>query len=150
MKNKQLTTYYMQTKPLVIERTYNAPVSKVWDAITNVEKMRQWYFDLEDFKPQVGFSFEFSAACDGISYLHTCKVTEVESGKKISYSWKYKEYEGDSHVTWELFPDGETTKLVLTHKGLETFPPLKDFTRESFTGGWTHFLGTALKGFLEN
>lgn len=140
----------MQTKPLVIERTYNASINKVWDAITNADKMRQWYFDLEDFKPQVGFKFEFSAACDGVSYLHLCEVTEVEPGKKISYSWKYKEHPGGSYVTWELFHEGDSTKLVLTHKGLETFPALKDFTRDSFTGGWNHFLGTALKEFLEN
>lgn len=140
----------MQTKPLVIERTYNASINKVWDAITNADKMRQWYFDLEDFKPQVGFKFEFSATCDGVSYLHLCEITEVESGKKISYSWKYKEHPGDSYVTWELFPEGDSTRLVLTHKGLETFPALKDFTRDSFTGGWNHFLGTALKEFLEN
>lgn len=140
----------MQTKPLVIERNYNAPVSKVWDAITNVDKMRQWYFDLEDFKPQIGFTFQFYGECDGEKYLHFCEVTEVESGRKITYSWKYRDYPGESYVTWELFPEGDTTKLVLTHKGLETFPALKDFTRGSFTEGWTHFLATALKSFLEN
>lgn len=140
----------MQTKPLVIERTYNAPVNKVWDAITNVNNMREWYFDLEDFKPEIGFTFEFIGECEGVKYLHLCEVTEVESGTKITYSWKYRDYPGSSYVTWELFPEGDSTKLILTHKGLDTFPPHKDFTRESFTGGWTHFLGTALKKFLEN
>lgn len=139
----------MQKQPLIIERTYNATADKVWSAITDVSKMRQWYFELKEFKPEVGFTFEFSAECDGVSYLHTCEVTEVTEGEKIKYSWKYKDYEGMSYVIWELFPEGENTKLILTHTGLETFPPHKDFTKESFTEGWTHFLGVALRNYLE-
>lgn len=139
----------MQKQPLIIERTYNAPAEKVWSAITDASKMRQWYFDLEEFKPVVGFTFEFSAECEGVHYLHTCEVTEVKDCEKITYSWKYRDYPGMSYVTWELFPDGEKTRLVLTHTGLETFPPHKDFTRESFTGGWTYFLGEALTKYLE-
>lgn len=135
--------------PLVIERTYNAPSEKVWRAITDVEQMRQWYFKLDDFKPEVGFTFEFSGQSDCGDYAHFCEVTEVEDGRKITYSWSYKDYEGMSHVSWELFPEGDKTRLVLTHTGLETFPPLKDFTRESFTGGWTYFVHDALRKFLE-
>lgn len=136
--------------PLVIERTYNAPTEKVWRAITDVEQMRQWYFKLDDFKPEVGFTFEFSGQSDCGDYVHFCEVTEVEDGRKITYSWSYKDYEGMSHVSWELFPEGDKTRLVLTHTGLETFPPLKDFTRDSFTGGWTYFVHDALRKFLES
>jgi uncharacterized protein YndB with AHSA1/START domain len=135
--------------PLIIERTYNAPQEKVWRAITDVGQMRRWYFDLEDFRPEAGFTFEFSGQGDCGDYVHFCEVTEVEDGRKITYSWSYKDYEGMSYVTWELFPEGDKTRLVLTHTGLETFPPLKDFTRDSFTGGWTHFVHDALRKFLE-
>jgi len=139
----------MEKQPLVMERTYNAPVDKVWRAITDVGQMRQWYFNLDDFKPEVGFTFEFSGQSDCGDYLHFCEVTEVVDGRKITYSWSYKDYEGMSYVSWELFPEGEMTRLVLTHAGLETFPPMKDFTRESFSGGWTYFVHDALKKFLE-
>ena len=40
----------MNTEPFVIERTYSTPVDKVWQAITDKDKMRQWYFDLKEFK----------------------------------------------------------------------------------------------------
>ena len=49
----------MKTEPFVIERTYNVSIDKVWQAITDKEKMKQWYFDLSDFKPEVGFEFTF-------------------------------------------------------------------------------------------
>ncbi|WP_417356371.1 SRPBCC family protein [Flavobacterium sp.] len=138
------------TKPLVMERTYNASVERVWSAITDVEKMRQWYFNLESFEARVGFKFQFAASCDDKEiYVHLCEVTEVEEGKKITYSWKYEDREGISYVTWELLPEGNKTKLILTHRGLETFPAHENFTRDSFNGGWTHFLGT-LQDYVEN
>jgi hypothetical protein len=56
---------------------------------------------------------------------------------------------GESHVTWELIPEGGKTKVKLTHAGLDTFPKHPDFARENFVKGWTHIVGTSLKGFVE-
>ncbi|HQW02016.1 MAG TPA: SRPBCC domain-containing protein, partial [Saprospiraceae bacterium] len=49
----------MSFPPFIIERTLNAPIDRVWQAITNKSQMKQWYFDLADFKAEVGFQFEF-------------------------------------------------------------------------------------------
>jgi len=40
----------MNREPLVIERTYNTTVEKVWKAITDKDEMKHWYFDLEEFR----------------------------------------------------------------------------------------------------
>ena len=140
----------MQTNPFTIERTFNAPIDTVWQAITDKKKMKQWYFDLAGFKPEVGFEFSFEAGEEGKPYLHLCKVTEVIAGKKITYSWRYDGYEGNSFVTFELFQEGDKTRLKLTHKGLETFPASNpDLARENFAAGWEQIIGTSLKEFLE-
>ena len=139
----------MSAQPFVIDRIYNAPVERVWQAITDNNKMKEWYFDIPDFKPEVGFEFTFDGGSEEKTYVHLCKVIEVIEGKKLSHTWRYKDYEGDSVVTWELFPEGDKTRLVLTHTGLETFPPLKDFARESFTAGWTEIVGRMLKEYVE-
>lgn len=137
-------------EPFVIEQTYNAPVEHVWDAITNNEKMKEWYFTLEDFKAEVGFKFTFNGGSKEKTYTHLCEVTEVFPGKKLTHSWTYDGYPGESFVTWELFDKGDNkTRLRLTHTGLETFPAEKDFARESFAMGWTFITGTSLKGYLE-
>jgi len=133
----------------VIERVYEAPVRKVWEAITDNAKMQQWYFKLEDFKAEVGFTFEFAAENEGIKYLHKCVVTEVAPERKLSYSWRYEDYPGDSLVTFELFPEGDKTKIRLTHEGLESFPDLRDFKRASFAAGWNEIIGKILKKFVE-
>jgi uncharacterized protein YndB with AHSA1/START domain len=137
--------------PFEIERTYNAPIAKVWKAITDKEDMKQWYFKLDEFKPEVGFEFRFSGGPDeGPQYLHVCEITEVVPLKKLSYSWVYDGYEGKSLVTFELFDEGAKTRLKLTHAGLETFPAdNKDFAKENFAAGWTDIIGNLLKEFVE-
>lgn len=140
----------METKPLQIERTYDASVEKVWSALTDPEKMKQWYFDVPMFRPEVGNEFTFrGCADDEVEYIHLCKVTAAEENKKIAYTWKYRDYPGQSEVSFELFPENGKTRLVLTHAGLETFPDTADFRRENFSEGWTHFTG-ALAEFLTN
>ena len=138
--------------PFVIERSYKAPRKKVWRAITNRDDMKQWYFDLPEFKPEVGFEFEFTGGKeDGIQYLHRCKITEVVPERKLTYSWRYEGYEGISYVTFELFDEGEkNTRLKLTHAGLETFPKTNpDLDKKNFAAGWTDIIGKHLKGFVE-
>ena len=137
--------------PFTIERTYNAPIEKVWSAITDKDQMKKWYFDLPSFKPVVGFEFRFyGQGHKGEQYLHLCKVTQVVPGKKIAYSWRYDKYEGVSEVSFELFAEGDKTRLKLSHEGLETFPANNpDFAKQSFSDGWTMLIGTLLKDFVE-
>ena len=140
----------MKNEPFVIERTLNAPPQKVWEAITDRDKMKQWYFDIADFKPELGFEFTFTGGSEEKTYVHLCKVTKVDPGKTLQYSWRYQDYPGNSFVTFELFPEGNATRLKLTHEGLETFPTdNKDFARESFSAGWTYIIGTSIKEFVE-
>jgi len=139
----------METAPFVIERTYNAPADKVWQAITDKDKMKQWYFDLKEFKPEVGFEFQFTGGPPEKTYLHLCRITEVIPGKKLTHTWKYDGYAGESFVTFELFAEGDKTRLKLTHAGLETFPAEPDFARNNFEMGWTDIIGRSLKEYLE-
>jgi len=135
--------------PLITESTYNAPVDIVWQAITDREQMKQWYFDIESFKPEVGFEFTFKGENEGRVYIHLCKITELIPGRKLKHSWRYQDYEGISYVTFELFPEEDKTRIKLTHEGLESFPTLPDFARNNFKEGWTMIIGTLLKDFVE-
>jgi uncharacterized protein YndB with AHSA1/START domain len=143
------TTKTNLTEAVVIERTFNAAVARVWEALTDADEMRVWYFDLKEFKPEVGFEFEFTVEHEGTRYHHLCKITEVIPQKKIAYTWRYAGEEGDSLVTFELFPEGDKTRLKLTHEGLETFPKLPAFARTNFEKGWTEIIGSSLKQYVE-
>ena len=126
----------MDKQAIIIERTYKASLEKVWQAITDQDQMKQWYFDLDDFKAVVGFEFKFPGeGVTGEKYMHLCKITEVIPHKKLQYSWRYENYEGNSLVTFELFEEGEQTRLKLTHSGVETFPQDNpDFSKEEEPG----------------
>lgn len=141
----------MNNQPIVLEQIYNAPIIKVWQAITDLDEMRKWYFDLAEFKAEVGFKFQFYGGKDPeTQYLHLCEVTEVIPGKKLTYSWRYDGYPGNSFVTFELFKQEDKTSFRLTHRGLETLSAgSSDFARENFVEGWTHFVNTALKDYLK-
>ena len=145
-----MTTKNNLAEAVVIERTFRAPIARVWKAITDVEEMRRWYFDLKEFKPEVGFEFRFTVEHEGFTYEHQCKIKEVIPGKKLVYSWRYEGHEGDSLVTFELFADGGKTRLKLTHEGLETFPKTPSFARKNFMEGWTQIIGSSLKEFVES
>jgi len=144
-----MTTKHDLAEAVVIERTFNAPVGRVWKALTDVEEMRQWYFNLKQFKAEVGFEFDFVVEHEGTTYHHLCKVTEVIPEKKLAYTWRYKGHEGDSLVTFELFADGNKTRLKLTHTGIETFPKTPAYARKNFEAGWTTIIDSELKQFLE-
>lgn len=139
----------MKNEPFIIERELNAPIEKVWNAITDSNAMKQWYFDFKEFKPEVGFEFQFYGGTEDNQYLHLCRITEVVPGTKLAYSWRYDGYEGNSIVTFELFSEGNKTKIRLTHEGLDSFPAMPDFARENFAMGWTQIIGRSLKDYVE-
>jgi uncharacterized protein YndB with AHSA1/START domain len=138
-----------QEEAVVVERTLNAPIARVWKALTDANQMRQWYFDLKEFQPQVGFEFEFVVEHEGNRYHHLCQVTDVVPQKKIAYSWRYKGEPGDSLVTFELFAEGNKTRVKVTHTGIETFPRTPAYARKNFENGWTAIIGAELKQFVE-
>jgi uncharacterized protein YndB with AHSA1/START domain len=139
----------MKPEPFVIERLVNAPVEKVWKAITDKEQMKKWYFDIPEFKPEVGLEFTFDGSNENRTFTHLCKVIEVIPQQKLKHSWRYKDTEGESFVTWELKPEGNGTRVKLTHEGLETFPQNADFAKENFVAGWTDIVGKNIKEFVE-
>jgi uncharacterized protein YndB with AHSA1/START domain len=140
----------MDTTPFVIERVYHAPVQAVWEALTDPAKMKEWYFDIADFRAEPGFEFRFYGGDETTQYLHICTITDVIPFKKLRHTWTYEHIANVSYVTFELFEEGENTRVKLTHEGLEGFAGNgPSFARESFAAGWTDIIGRLLKEYVE-
>jgi uncharacterized protein YndB with AHSA1/START domain len=136
------------SQPLIVEKVINAPVDRVWAAITNHSEMSKWYFKMPAFEAKPGFEFTFEGGTKEQMFTHLCKVTEVIKNKKLQHTWSYKGYEGSSTVTWELTDMGGKTKVKLTHTGLETFGDNPNFARKNFEAGWNSIVGTNLPKYV--
>lgn len=137
--------------PIILEFEYNKPINDVWSAITETNKMKNWFFEqMEDFKPQVGYKTAFPVISGDRTFTHLWKVLAVEPNKKITTQWTYTEYIGEGHVTFLLDKVNEdTTKLTLINEVIADFPTdVPEFTRDSCTAGWNYFLGERLTAYL--
>jgi len=137
--------------PVIVEQSCKASLTQVWAAITEVERMTQWFFEnIEEFDPVVGFETKFLVQVEDRSYTHLWQLTEVISEAKITYDWSYEEYPGRGLVTFELSEEGDQTSVKLTNVVIEDFPDnIPEFTRENCIGGWEYFIGKRLKVYLE-
>jgi len=140
----------MKTK-VIQEYSYNASPEKIWNAITSKEEMKLWYFDLEEFRPEVGFEFRFWGGTEQRQYLHICIITEVIVGRKLCHTWSYHDIPGLTNLCFEISVEKDgNPKLKLSHTGFETFPADNpDLKVANFIEGWTAILGTSLKNYLE-
>ncbi len=136
-----------------LKRTYKAPIQLVWEAITDKERLKEWYFDFgKEWNLAVGYKFEWSAGPpDGEKWLHRGEIFEVVKNKKLSHTWEYPGYSGSSVLTWELVKlDEYNTEIVLTHFFKIPFDPTVEALRkENFVEGWNQLLNTGLVEYLE-
>lgn len=142
----------INSEPIIVEEIFNTNTATLWKAITNVDEMRQWFFEnIESFEAEVGFQTKFYVQSTERSFLHLWTITEVEPLKKIVYNWKYEDYPGNSFVYFELFEVKNGTKLRLTTKITEDFPTdIPEFKPESCKQGWEYFIQLRLKEFIEH
>jgi len=141
----------MSNQNVIVERIFDADIKLVWKALTVKELMKEWYIEVEEFKTIVGFKFEFWGGEKGDKqWKHLCEITEVVPEKKLTYSWKYKGYNGMSYVTFELFELTNGTNLKLTHSGVDSFPAgIPELAIHNFENGWNQAINDSLQEFLE-
>ena len=139
-------------EPIIVEQSFKKSVEIVWSAITDINQMPKWFFEnIPEFKPEHGFETSFVVQNEDRIFPHVWKVTEVVPHKLIRYSWRYDGYKGDSFLTMEIFEEGSSTRLKLTHTVTEDFEDgIPEFTRESGLQGWTYFIKENLVKYLDS
>jgi uncharacterized protein YndB with AHSA1/START domain len=116
---------FTSASTLKLQRTLPGPVERVWSYITDSELRKQW-LAAGLMNPEPGASFELVWRNDELSASAserpagfpeesraTCKVTEVEPLRRLSFSWP-----GVGEVTFELDPVGDEVVLTVTHSQL--------------------------------
>ncbi|TVX99692.1 SRPBCC family protein [Cohnella terricola] len=111
---------------------YNAPIEKVWAAVSTSEGIAAWFMP-NDFEPVVGHEFHLEAGPFGKS---PCKVTEIDPPNRLSFNWGK-----DWTLTFELIRQGDQTEFTLIHsgwsaEGVTEFGQPHAVVRENMNGGW--------------
>lgn len=96
---------------VVFERTLNHPIEKVWDAITNPEKLKIWFTDFEmQLLANSPMKITFR---DNTRTVTTGKVLEVNKPNRFVWSWE------EELAVWELTAlSDKSCKLVFTYSKL--------------------------------
>lgn len=121
-----------------LEFQLKSPVDKVWDALTDSNKLSQWIWN-NDFKPEVGHTFQFRAEpnewWDGIV---NGKVLVVEEPHKLSYEWASA---GETTtVTWTLEENADGTTLRFKQDGFSEETKSYPGALERSVSSWTEFV----------
>ena len=101
--------------------TINAPVAKVWDALTKPDLIKQYLFGTDVTTDwQVGSPITYKGIWEGKPYEDKGKILQIEEGKLlVSTFWsalagKPDVPENYQTIRYELSADGDGTKLTLT------------------------------------
>jgi len=133
-------------KPLEKKVVINAPISDVWNALTDPSKIEQWMLMPNNFEPELNRDFIFNAEMNGNHFDIKCKVLEIEKNKKLVYSWSGPFMEGDTTVSIQLKENSAGTELILIHSG---FTEDQKDVRESHSEGWDLRFVEKLKEVVE-
>ena len=139
-------------EPIIVEQNFDTSIENVWNALTVLDEMTQWYFsNIPSFDPVEGFTTKFIVQVEDRIFPHLWKITEVVPMKKISYEWKFEGYPGSSISLFELSEEKNKTKLKLTATVIEKFPDnIPEFKRESGVVGWNYLIKERLRDYIKD
>lgn len=83
--------FYEKKLILQLKEIFNATGENLWNALTDLNLMKQWYFkEINFFEPKIGSKTFFSIEYEGKKFIHKWYVFEVIPKEKIAYHWQYE------------------------------------------------------------
>jgi len=105
----------------------NASTAKVWDALINPDKIKQWLFGTETISDwKKGSRITYKGMWEGKEYLDGGTILQIEPEKIFqstywsSMSGTEDKPENYATVTYSLEKDGDGTLLTLTQDNIKT------------------------------
>jgi uncharacterized protein YndB with AHSA1/START domain len=126
-----------EARSLTLNRTYEAPIEDVWDALTNPERINRWFLPISgDFR--LGGNFQFEGNAGG-------EIVSCERPNRLKVTWAYGGGEA-SELEVRLSPAGdESTIFELEHTAVVPDEMWDQFGPGAVGIGWDQgLLGLAL------
>ena len=140
----QPDTQQSQTESLALDFDLRHAPEKVWRALTDPSLLAEWLLPVIGFTLEPGAEFMFKTqAYPGWDGTVSCRMLEIEPGRKLAYTWTVPFLE--TVVTFTLTPTESGTRLSMVQSGF------KAEQKREFGGaryGWT-MMGGKLADLLE-
>jgi uncharacterized protein YndB with AHSA1/START domain len=116
--------------------TIQAPIERVWRAITTPSEMQQWFFGVEtdaDWRP--GGTLVHRGEYQGKPYIDKGEILEIEPPRRLVHThWSDVSGLPDSpehyqEVAWDLADRGGSTQLTITERNLPSAEAAKTSER---------------------
>jgi uncharacterized protein YndB with AHSA1/START domain len=137
-----MTTATSTDTSLVIKRTFNAPLTQVFEAWTQPEHLMTWWHHGDEKKPCLAevdlrpggrYRLGMEVKENGEQYIVGGEFKEVDPPHKLVYTWEWDHQKGAvTVVSVEFRASGDQTELVLTHTGFADAE-----LRDAHESGWT-------------
>ena len=128
-----------------LERTLEAPVETVWRYLTEASLRQQWFMGGTDARPNSEFELlndHDNLSTDDVPYPESYaefkgktwneSVIRFDPPRLLETTFQGGK---NGNVTFELFPEGANTRLVLTHSGI-----VSPVGAQDFGSGWNSHL----------
>ncbi|SHF81832.1 Uncharacterized conserved protein YndB, AHSA1/START domain [Fodinibius roseus] len=116
----------LSDKILEKERVIDAEITQLWNVLTNPSHIGQWLGIKTESEWKKGSPILFKFSWNEKDFIDKGVILAFEENKKFSYSyWSSLSglpdvEENYSKITFDLQPDGNSTKLLLTHTHFAT------------------------------
>jgi uncharacterized protein YndB with AHSA1/START domain len=117
----------MPSQTITLHRTLNTPPAAVYYAFTNTTALREWLADGAQISANEGGNLYLTW---NAGYRVCGKYTRLVPNQQIAFTWQG---DGEAHptdVNIDLGAQGSSTKVTLTHSGIDTAESAQTFTRE--------------------
>lgn len=134
-----------------VQITISAPSAAVWEALTNPELIKKYFFGTHtesDWK--VGSPITFSGEWEGKAYVDKGTILAIEEGRYIKYNyWSSMSGTEDipenyADISYELMSQGNSTVLTITQEGIAS-----QESKEHSEQNWAYVLDS-MKQMLES
>ncbi|MFN0069921.1 MAG: SRPBCC domain-containing protein [Chloroflexota bacterium] len=103
---RELHDHSSGQKTIVLRRRFDAPIERVWEALTSPECLVRWYLPLGGDLREGGYYFLEGNAVG--------EIQRCDRPHELALTWIYGEFSSDLSV--RLLPRGELTLLELQHE----------------------------------
>jgi uncharacterized protein YndB with AHSA1/START domain len=129
--------------PVIVERRVAAPPERVFAYFTDSAKWTAWQGTEAEIELRPGASWRVNVTGDGFA---SGQVVDVIPIRRVVFTWGWEQNSpvlpGSTTVTIDLVPDGDGTRIRLTHSDLPSDQV------ELHRAGWEHY-GSRLAAVAE-